>query len=330
MKPARNMAKRLLAVGTLILVLSGCGEVALHHDLSESDADKILVLLDKNGIGATKEKEIDGQNVSWTVKVPQGDVAAARRLLVENNLPHRRELGLSGVYQEKGLIPTPDEQKARFLLAMKGEIINALRAIPGVYDVGVVLNVPDDNELKLGEPSEARPSASVVLRIGQKELDQIQLNEEKVRRFVANAVPEMSPSDVIVIISSDARPAGDDLRPTLVTPPAVSRNGTAVQEHPVSPPPVEKAPRIEGENLEEVAGIKVDSASMTRFRVYLVIILCVLILLSVALLFTLYRFGRVRRHSGAKRLRAVSGREGGHELLGPGAGGGPGETGTGT
>jgi hypothetical protein len=29
-----------------------------------------------------------------------------------------------GVYKEKGLIPTPDEQKARFLLALKGEIIN--------------------------------------------------------------------------------------------------------------------------------------------------------------------------------------------------------------
>lgn len=329
MKLGWDMAKRLLAVGTLVLVLSGCGEVALHHNLTESDADKILVLLDQNGIGATKEKEIDGQNVSWTIKVPQGDVAAARRLLVENNLPHRRELGLSGVYQEKGLIPTPDEQKARFLLAMKGEIINALRAIPGVYDVGVVLNVPDTNDLKVGETSEARPSASVVLRIGRKELDQIQLNEEKVRRFVANAVPEMSPSDVIVIISSDAGPAGDDLKPTLVTPPAVTHNGTAVQEQPLSPPSLAPASRSGGENLEEVAGIKVDSASMTRFRIYLVIILCVLILLSAALLFTLYRFGRVRRHGGAKRLRAVSGREGGQELLGPGAGG-PGETGTGT
>lgn len=316
-----------IVVLALIVFLVGCGKVPLHHKLGEIEADKILVLLDKNGIDANKERQVEGQDVSWTVLVSQADTSKARRLLVENNLPQRPELGLAGVYKEKGLIPTPDEQRARFLLALKGEIINALRKIPGIHEVGVVLNVPVEKELQFGDEEEVRPSASVVLRIADPRMLHEELTEAKIKRFVANAIPEMDPKDVIVIISSqDKGPADVKISETLPPPPLKVEKIDGGGSGPDEGPPADYV---------TIGGIQLDPGSLTKFRVYLIIFLIVLILLSTALLVTLFRFSRIRRHSGSRRLKAVP-IEGqpvpdllgaGQETLHPG--GGPGETGTG-
>jgi type III secretion protein J len=301
--------------------LSACGNVALHHKLSESEADKIMVLLDKNDIKATKEMVEEGQDVTWTVMVPTKDVSVARRLLVENNLPLRRELGLSGVYSEKGLIPTPDEQRARFLLALKGEVTNALRKIPGVHEVGVVLNVPKEEEIRIGESEDIRPSASVVLRIGDPQLRHNEITEEKIKRFVANAVPDMNPNDVIVIISA----AGTPSRPAGVIPARESFPPPPREPGPPEGPGggiavIPGIPSGETGDLIDIAGIQLNAKSVGKFRFYLVIFLCVLILLSAALLLTLFRFSRMRRYAKPRRLQAVplEGQKGGPDLLASG------------
>src|SRR5262249_52939018 len=141
---------------------------------------------------------------------------------IANNLPHRRELGLSGVYREKGLIPTPDEQKARFLLALKGEIINSLQKIPGVVDVDVVLNVPNDNEFADLDPVKRKPTASVVVQPRNDELVAQTVTEDKIQRFVANTVPNLDPNDVTVIVprsDTGAPPMGIN-NPTIATAPS--------------------------------------------------------------------------------------------------------------
>jgi len=315
--------------------------VALHHQLTEMDADKILVLLDKNGIIASKEQQVEGQDVTWTLMVAQSDVSRARRLLVENNLPQRLELGLSGVYSEKGLIPTPEEQRARFLLALKGEIINALRKIPGIHEVGVVLNIPRERDIGMGDSELARPSASVVLRVGGPETLHAGLTEEKIRRFVANAIPELEPNNVIVIISSEGGEGSPDkdFRVAATLPPPPLKPGSG---GPSGPPGGVASPISTGgeapQDSVEMAGIQMDPGSVSRFRIYLIAFLCVLILLSAALLVTLFRFSRMRRQAGPRRLKALpleGQKAAGPDLLTAGQdvmGGvrpGPGETGTG-
>lgn len=297
----------MLGLALLVVGLTGCGEVALHHQLTEFEADKILVLLDKNDITASKERQVDGQDITWTINVGQSNVAAARRLLVENNLPQRPELGLSGVYSEKGLIPTPEEQRARFLLALKGEIINALRKIPGVHEVGVVLNVPAKREMDLGDSEPVRPSASVVLRLADPSMLHAELTEEKIRRFVANAIPELEPSNVIVLISSEGgagAPRGKELAGAFPPPPIRPPSGDGPSGGGGMPPAVSAAGSA-ATNFVEVAGIRLDPVSVGRLRVYLIVFLCVLILLSAALLVTLFRFSQMRGHGGTRRLTAL-------------------------
>ena len=331
--------RRLSLLILLVLSVSACGAVALHHNLGESEADKILVLLDKNGITADKEMALEGQEVTWTVTVPKANVSEARRLLVENNMPHRPELGLSGVYSEKGLIPTPDEQRARFILALKGELVNALRKIPGVHEVGVVLNVPETKDLMMAGEVAPRPSASVVLRIADPAMLRSELTEDKIKQFVANAIPEMQAADVVVILNTveggrSIYSSGGDVStakgfppPPRSPPPGGGPNGGIA----VSPGTDEVA-----EETVEIAGIELNADSLGKFRVYLIVFLLVLILLSAALLLTLFRFSRMRRRSKSRRLEAVpiEGQAGGPNLLtsgheAMGGGRGPSDTGTG-
>ncbi|MDO8643611.1 MAG: hypothetical protein Q7S00_01410 [bacterium] len=276
--------KRLAGMTVLCFFLfAGCNATDLHHNLLESDADEILVLLHQNGINAKKEKEVSGQEVSWKISVPRPELPEARRLLVQNNLPRRRELGLSGVYKEKGLIPTPDEQKARFLLALKGEIVNSLRSIPGVVDADVVLNIPKDDEFSLMDEEQKRPTASVVLRIGEDDPSNF-VTEAKIQRFVANTVPNLDPNNVAVIITrrSQSGRGGLDASETVPT--------RSLEEE--SLPTTIKAP--EG-GWKQVAGLRMDSASFRQFRLYALTALFGLMILSVALIINVVRLNRLKQ-----------------------------------
>lgn len=292
----------VLSLGLLV----GCQQVALHQGLQEIEANEILVVLQQNGIEAKKEREVQGQEVSWKVSVGESEIAKARQILISNNLPRRRELGLSGVYKEKGLIPTPDEQKARFLLALKGEVINSLQKIPGVVDADVVLNVPTENEFAELDPSKKRPTASVVVRTRNDELAAQTVTEGKIQRFVANSVPNLDPNDVAVIVTRSDTGA-----------PAVPSQGRL----PFAAAPTDEGIKPGGD-LVELAGIRMDEDSIGRFKAYMIGLLSLLVAVSIFLLVNIIRLNRMRLRvqRGVRPDRTAVAVEGGggQSLLGEG------------
>lgn len=284
------MKSRLISIGFLLLfVLGGCRQADLHHNLIEIEADEILDTLHQNGIEAKKERELNGQDVSWKVSVPAGDLAKARQILIVNNLPRRHELGLSGVYKEKGLIPTPDEQKARYILALKGEIINSLQRIPGVVDCDVVLNVPTESEFSDLDPVKKKPTASVVVKTRNDELVAQTVTEGKIQRFVANTVPNLDPNDVTVIVT----------RADTGASPIPLQGPSPAPSPAVSAPPVpgeEESPLMAAQPSDsiELAGIRMDPDSVGRFKTYIIGLLSLLVGVSVFLLFNIIRLNRMR------------------------------------
>jgi type III secretory pathway lipoprotein EscJ len=87
----------------------------LHHNLSEEAANKILVLLQSNGLYVKKLPE-KGRRKEITYKIVTLKLHAKKawKLLEEHNLPREEEKGFSEVFQKKGMIPTPTEEKALF------------------------------------------------------------------------------------------------------------------------------------------------------------------------------------------------------------------------
>lgn len=273
-----SLAKSISMLLLLVFVVAGCKKTELYHGLAEGEANEIIVVLYAAGIGAEKEKEIVQNDTFWKVTVDQKDLPEARRLLVERNLPRKEELGLSGVYKEKGLIPTPDEQKARFLLAIKGEIVNSLERIPEVIDADVVINIPTPEEFSSGK--DKRPTASAVLKMRPEGDIASQITESKVQQFVANSVEDLNPRDVSVIISYVELPAGAPRPANKLILSDAEKEELSVQ--------------LGGESVS-IAGIKVSNESAIRLKIYLAIFFVILIIMSAVLVVNIVRTTRMRQ-----------------------------------
>lgn len=285
----------IVLVLAVAFFVAGCGRVELHRDLTEEDANEIMVLLAENDIKADKKREVRQNVVSFIIEVRESDMIKARSLLVKHNLPRRKELGLTGVYKEKGLIPTPDEQKARFLLAIKGEIINSLERLPQIVDADVVLNIPTKDEFADAEVQyRQRPTASAIVRLKPDVPGVKSVTEAKIQQFVANAVEGMNPRDVTVILSY----LGEEAMP----PPRVRR--PAVAPAPGVPPEPGK------EVSHELMGLTLDARSKGRLKIYLLIFFLLLIFLSAALIVVIIQGSRMR-----KTLSALKGPVGEHPAI---------------
>ncbi len=281
-------------------LLTSCDNVKLYQKLSEEDANEILVLLSENGIKANKEEEVVQNETFYAISVKEADMAKARSLLVQHNLPRRRELGLTGVYKEKGLIPTPDEQKARYILALKGEIINSLRRIPQVIDADVVLNLPQRDEFASAEEQHRqRPTASVVVKVKPDPTGESPLTESKIQQFVANGIEGMNPRDVAVVITylpvKGFKRSGD-----VMTMPETGRPSVGSPQVGGPPPAVEY----------KLIGLNLDAESKDKLKIYLLLFFVVLIVLSAALIVVIIQGARMRR-----TLAALQGPAGEHPAI---------------
>ena len=301
-----------------LVLFSACREVELYQELSEQDANEMMVILSENNIEAIKKKEIRQNEISYSVLVNPEQLGDARSLLVRNHLPRAKELGLPGVYKEKGLIPTPDEQKARYLLALKGEIINSLERIPEIVDVDVVLNVPEVDEFASAEEKERkRPTASAVVRAKPSLIGAAAVTENKIQQFVANAVEGLNPRDVSVILSYIG---GTEMQSG--TQPVVSVPNNPLQTTPASS--AESAePTLPGDGVlseSSLLGLNMDSASSDKLRLYLLMFFGLVMVLAVGLIIAMAQVVKYRKRAGSHQDQvALEGRVvGGRRELGGG------------
>ncbi len=251
----------------IFLIFSACAKMPIYHDLTEGEANEILVALQDRGISAQKLKEVKSQQVTWSIQVANKDASAAQKILVENNLPHKKELGFSGICKEKGLIPTPDEEKCRKVLALKGEIINSLEKIPGVIEADVVLNIPEISEFASETQASKRPTASAVLKV-KKTPEGLEITEPKAQRFISNSIENLDPRDVSVVITY------------IQSPQDLSKIGSP--------------------KLVSIAGLMMDVSSKDTFKIYALSMLILLLGVSVALVLTLLKLTNLRKTMGVQ------------------------------
>ena len=205
------MTSRRVVLAAALVTLSGCS-VELHHNLTEQDANDIYVLLQENGISATKVTEEGGNEPTYMIAVPKQDAAAASRLLKEYSLPRPKISGLRIFADKKGMIPTQTEERAMFLEAMGGEVSLALNKIDGVLDARTIVMMPETSDL-IAPENKAPNTASVLVRYRPLGEGRTPLTDEQIRRFVSTSLPDVKPENVTVILSQALPPqaqAGSD------------------------------------------------------------------------------------------------------------------------
>lgn len=188
--------------------LVGCdGPLNVVHGLNELEANEVLVVLDSQGINGEKVLE-EGRVVTWAVQVPGGRSKEALQILVANKLPKARSTGLKDIYGagSSGLIPTKTEEKAKFLLAMQGEIETMLKSLPGIQNASVSVVVPDKDVIRDIDTPPTPATASVAIVYNPDAEGKKPVDEERVQKLVANAVEGLKPDKVQVLMKENRPP----------------------------------------------------------------------------------------------------------------------------
>lgn len=186
-----------------LLLLGACTSEPLLHQLDEAQANEILLALDEGGVGGEKRRA-DGADAGWIVEVRPRDVATARRILAERELPRPRTPGFGEVFGEPGMVPTPVEEHARYLHALSGELSRSLEALDGVVEARVHLGLPQDDPLSPGERRPAR--AAVLVRCRPAACPAVRAMESGIRSLVAGAADGLSAGSVSLLVA-EATPA---------------------------------------------------------------------------------------------------------------------------
>ncbi len=172
------------------------------HGLDEFEANEILVVLEAKGISGDKAKE-EGRVVAYTVSVPESDSRDAMRILVANKLPKRRPQGLSEVYPAGGggLIPTKSEEKAKFLMAMQGEIERKLQRLPGIQSAHVSVVQPDKDIVRdLDTPPPPATASVAIVYNAFDDRGTSLISQDEVQRLVAASIEDLKPANVAVVM----------------------------------------------------------------------------------------------------------------------------------
>ena len=142
-----RLAPRVATVCALALAIlaTGCKKEIIHQ-LTENEANEVLVVLKSANIEADKEPDVgEKKGLAFKITVEETLAVDAMRVLLDNQLPRIVQPGLADTFKTPSMIPTETEEKARFLNAMQGDLSNSLENIDGVVDARVHLVLPEAN-----------------------------------------------------------------------------------------------------------------------------------------------------------------------------------------
>ncbi|HEY0710760.1 MAG TPA: hypothetical protein VGG33_28405, partial [Polyangia bacterium] len=183
-----------------VLLLAAC-EMPIQHGLDETSANEILNALEGSQIPAKKNlAEASGDAPTFVVTVARDDAPRAMELLRSRGLPRVNRNGLAETYAQASLVPSPTEERARYLKALANDIERTLETIEGVVSARVHIVMAESDPLGADPKPRVPAQAAVLLKaragyaLGVKELE--------FQKLVAGSVPGLTPQSVAVVVTA--------------------------------------------------------------------------------------------------------------------------------
>lgn len=187
----------------VVLLMVGCAS-EIEHGLDERAANEAVLALHRAGVGARKQREA-GEGQRWAVEVPSAEAGRAMEVLKAHELPRGPGTAFRDLYGKQSLVPSPSEDRARWIDALGGELARTLEAADGVVTARVHLALPDPDPLS-PQADRGRPSASVLLKRARGAT--LGISESDVKRLVAGAVSGLS-VEAVSVVSIEAAARGE-------------------------------------------------------------------------------------------------------------------------
>jgi type III secretion protein J len=187
------------ALALVAFAAAGCG-VSVAAELDEGRANRVVALLDANGIAAERSAD-PAEPGRFRVDVASDDAARAVGILAEEGPSSRQAPGMLEALGTSSLVPSPEAEHERVLTGIAGELTQSLESVDGVLSARVHLGARREGPLAEGEP--VPPTAAVLLRYRGATPP---IRDGEIRKLVAFAVPGLAPERVAVVFSQAAPP----------------------------------------------------------------------------------------------------------------------------
>ncbi len=195
---------------SLLVLLAGCKEQAIHSGLSEQEVNEMVAVLQKAGLSASK---LSGKDNSFTVSTTQEDFADAVMLLQATGLPRPKFDDLGGVFKDQSFVSSNMAQRARYMHALTQEISHTISSIDGVLLARVHLAVPERDPLS----EEVLESSASVFIKHRPDID-LSMHVGQIKALVINGLENL-PYDNVTVALFEAEPsAAENLASALAKP----------------------------------------------------------------------------------------------------------------
>ena len=255
-----------------LLLLTACGtENTIVNNLSERDANEIVVFLASKGIGAQKVLASSGGPGAasaiqlFNIMVDSKSSVEAMALLNRYGLPRRKGTNLLTLFAPSGLMTTDRQETIRYQAGLAEQISNTINKMDGVLDCDVEISFPP-TEATL-TPGAPQPKTTAAVYVKQLFDDPNSHIETKIKRLMAGSVPNLDYENVSVILD---RARFADLS--------------------VSPEQELIGAKTAPQTYASIWSIVMTKGSLTRFRVLFFILIGLLILLSCGLGWMTYKY----------------------------------------
>lgn len=189
-------------VAVLVMLMTHVGGDAkslLYSNLDLKEAAQITQSLDQAGI------KYDTKSGGTVIMVDRDKVDQARLMLSSKGLPTSGSVGYEIFDSAPALGQTDFVQNINAKRAAEGELARTIKAIQGVSQAKVLLNIP---KRALFDQDQDEPSASVMVETGGRKLSADQVRA--IRNLVAAATPNLKPQRVAITDQTGAMLAGMD------------------------------------------------------------------------------------------------------------------------
>jgi type III secretion protein J len=175
----------------------GCS-TPVQHGLDEAAANEVMTALEGGGIEASKARD-ESNGDAFVISVAKVNAIRALQILQSLGLPRGRRAGFGDVYKQASLVPTPTEDRARYLEALAGEIERTLETVDGVVAARVHLVLAEPDPLAADGKPRVAAQAAVLLKMRPAAAS---LRDAEVQKLVAGSVAGLQPEAVAVVVTA--------------------------------------------------------------------------------------------------------------------------------
>jgi type III secretion protein J len=188
---ARTRNTIVVSVTVATVLVAGCSRRTVLEKLPRREADRCSVALRAAGVDASIEGAGDESVV--TVGGDDADFRTALQVLDDHGLPRRAAPGFET--ESASLIPSPSEDRARYIKGLSGEIETLLESVDGVVTAEALVSLPERRPLA---PAADPASASVVLSFAGLECP---VADTEVRDIVVRSIGADISTDRVSVVS---------------------------------------------------------------------------------------------------------------------------------